>query len=138
MGGLVLALQALLGWGLGRQASALWLLPALLLAAALLLFAAELVRPPRTDYGSTWRAYLAEPENSLDVLYLGSSLAYCDFDPVEVYRHSGLTGCVVSGSAQTMPLTYWYLRQALETQRPQAVVLEGDKIGGHRRLFPEI
>lgn len=34
MGGLVLALQALLGWGLGRQASALWLLPALLLAAA--------------------------------------------------------------------------------------------------------
>lgn len=34
MGGLVLALQALLGWGLGRQASLVWLLPALLLAAA--------------------------------------------------------------------------------------------------------
>lgn len=33
MGGLVLALQALLGWGLGRPVSMLWLLPALLLAA---------------------------------------------------------------------------------------------------------
>lgn len=99
-----------------------------LLAAALLLFAAELVRPPRGSFGSTWRSYLAEPEDSLDVLYLGSSLAYCDFDPVEVYRQSGLTGYVVSGSAQTMSLTYWYLREALETQHPQAVVLEGSGV----------
>lgn len=33
MGGLVLALRAMLGWGLGEQAAAVWLLPALLLAA---------------------------------------------------------------------------------------------------------
>lgn len=33
MGGLVLALRSLLGWGLGERAAAVWLLPALLLAA---------------------------------------------------------------------------------------------------------
>lgn len=95
-----------------------------LLALLLLLGAGALLRPPQETYGSTWRAYRAEPRNSIDVLYLGSSCAYCDIDPVEIYRHSGLTGYVMGGSEQTMSLTYWYLRQCLETQTPQAVVFE--------------
>lgn len=96
----------------------------LALAAALLTLAGAVLRPPQVSYGSTWRAYEAEPKDSMDVLYFGSSYAYCDFDPVEIYRHSGLTGYVMAGSEQTMALTYWYLRQALETQSPQAVVIE--------------
>jgi len=96
----------------------------LLLAGLLLHAAGVLLRPPLVSFGSPWRAYLAEPENSIDVLYFGSSYAYCDFDPVEVYRNSGLTGYVTAGSEQTMALTYWYLCQALETQSPQAIVLE--------------
>ena len=75
-----------------------------LLALLLLLGAGALLRPPQETYGSTWRAYRAEPRNSIDVLYLGSSCAYCDIDPVEIYRHSGLTGYVMGGSEQTMSL----------------------------------
>lgn len=100
--------------------SAAFVLLALLLLAA----ASVLLRPPQETYGSTWRAWRAEPPNSIDVLYLGSSCAYCDIDPVEIYRNSGLTGYVMGGSEQTMSLTYWYLRQCLETQKPQAVFLE--------------
>lgn len=96
----------------------------LALAAGLLTLAGAVLRPPQVSYGSTWRAYGAEPDHSMDVLYFGSSYAYCDFDPVEIYRQSGLTGYVMAGSEQTMALTYWYLRQALETQTPQAVVIE--------------
>lgn len=96
----------------------------LALAAGLLTLAGAVLRPPQVSYGSTWRAYEAEPEDTMDVLYFGSSYAYCDFDPVEIYRNSGLTGYVMAGSEQTMALTYWYLRQALETQDPQAVVIE--------------
>ena len=44
-----------------------------LLALLLLLGAGALLRPPQETYGSTWRAYRAEPRNSIDVLYLGSS-----------------------------------------------------------------
>lgn len=95
-----------------------------LTAAALLTFLGNVFRPVQVCYGSTWRAFRAEPANSIDVLYLGSSMAYCDFDPVEVYRHSGLTGYVMGGGEQTMSLTYWYLREALTTQTPQAVVIE--------------
>ncbi|WP_143382896.1 hypothetical protein [Flavonifractor sp. An92] len=96
----------------------------LALAVGLLSLAGAVLRPPQVSYGSTWRAYRAEPKNTMDVLYFGSSYAYCDFDPVEIYRHSGLTGYVMGGSEQTMSLTYWYLREALETQHPQAVVIE--------------
>ena len=96
----------------------------LALAAALLALAGQVLRPPQVSYGSTWRAYRAEPEDTMDVLYFGSSYAYCDFDPVEIYRHSGLTGYVMGGSEQTMAITYWYLRESLETQSPQAVVIE--------------
>ena len=88
----------------------------LLLAAGLLLLAGQMLRPAGTDYGSGWR--------SVDVLFLGSSYAYCDFDPVEIEKASGLSGYVMAGSEQTMPLTYWYLRQALRTQSPKTVVLE--------------
>ena len=96
----------------------------LLLTVFLLQLAGAVLRPPQVSYGSTWRAYRAEPKNSIDVLYFGSSYAYCDYDPVEVYRETGLTGYVMGGSEQTMSITYWYLREALATQNPSAVVIE--------------
>jgi len=102
---------------------------AFLLTAALLLhFAAAVLRPAHTDYGSTWREYLCEPENSIDVLFLGSSYAYCDWNPGAMYDESGLTGYVMGGSEQTPAITYWYLREALKTQTPSAVVLEGTNL----------
>ena len=70
----------------------------LLLAGLLLALAGRVLRPAQESYGSTWRAYRAEPEDTMDVLYFGSSYAYCDFDPVEIYRNSGLTGYVMAGS----------------------------------------
>lgn len=98
---------------------------ALVLCAALLLqLAGAALRPAHDTYGSTWRAYLAEPPQSVDVLYLGSSYAYCDINPAVIYDETGLTGYVMGGSEQTLALTYWYLREALRTQSPSAVVLE--------------
>lgn len=96
----------------------------LLITALLIQLAAAVLRPPHTDYGSTWSAYRQEPKNTIDVLYLGSSYAYCDINPSLVYEASGLTGYVMGGSEQTFALTYWYLKEALKTQTPQAVVIE--------------
>jgi len=106
----------------------LWCLGFLLTAALLLQFAAALCRPAHTNYGSTWREYLQEPENSIDVLFLGSSYAYCDWNPGAMYDASGLTGYVMGGSEQTPTLTYWYLREALKTQKPAVVVMEGTSL----------
>ena len=113
----------------GRPRRELLFAAAFLLVTALLLhFAAAVLRPAQTSYGSTWDAFLAEPEDSLDVIYLGSSFAYCDVNPSIVYEHSGLTGYVMGGSEQPLSITYWYLREILRTQSPEAVVLEATSL----------
>lgn len=101
-----------------------FLLLFLLAAGALLHLAGAILRPAHTNYGSTWDAYLAEPEDTIDVLYLGSSYAYCDWNPAITYEETGLTGYVMGGSEQPPNLTYWYLREALKTQHPSVVVME--------------
>lgn len=111
-----------------RWKEPLFALGFLLTAALLLTFTGLLLRPAHTDYGSTWKAFLQEPEDSIDILYLGSSYAYCDWNPGVIYDQTGLTGYVMGGSEQTPALTYWYLREALRTQSPSAVVMEGTSL----------
>lgn len=95
-----------------------------LVAAMLLHLCGAALRPVRRDYGAVWKPYLAEPANSLDYLYLGSSFAYCDVNPGLVYDTAGLTGYVMAGPEQTLSITYWYLKQALQTQSPRVVLIE--------------
>ncbi len=106
----------------------LWCLAFLLVAAVLLHLCGAILRPAHTDYGSTWQAYLAEPRDSIDVLFLGSSYAYCDWNPAVMYGESGLTGYVMGGSEQTPAITYWYLKEALRTQSPSVVVMEATSL----------
>lgn len=110
---------------LGKKKEWVWAVVFLLLTAILIHIVAGVLRPTYTTYGSTWQAFLAEPEDSLDVIYLGSSVAYCDINPTVIYETSGLTGFVMAGGEQTLSITYWYLREILKTQSPAAVVLEG-------------
>ncbi len=87
-------------------------------------FLGGLLMPVRANFGSNWENYTQEPKNSIDVLFLGSSMAYCNVNPAVIYRQSGLTSYVVAGPELSMPITYYYLREALRTQSPQAVCLE--------------
>ena len=103
-----------------------------LVAALLLHICGTVLRPGRVDYGAVWKPYLAEPENSLDYLYLGSSYTYCDVNPGVVYGSSGLTGYVLSGPEQTLSLTHWYLKEALKTQSPQYVFIESTALHFNR------
>lgn len=102
-------------------------LPAL---AALLLFVlvsygtAWLLVPVRQGYGAEWDAYLQEEEDSLDVLFFGSSTVYCDVVPALVWETSGLRSFVMAAPAQPLPITYYYVKEACKSQDPQAVVLE--------------
>ena len=96
----------------------------LVLLAGILAFLSVLLTPKRHNYGSTWGHYLAEPEQSIDVLVLGSSLAYCDVVPAVFYRDAGLSAYVMAGGEQTIPMSYYYLEECLKTQSPQVVFLE--------------
>lgn len=84
----------------------------------------QLLMPYRTNYGCTWAAYLQEEEDSLDVLFFGSSMVYCDIVPAIIWEETGLRSYVMAGPEQTMPVTYSYVKEACRTQSPQAIVVE--------------
>lgn len=105
-----------------------WCAAFAVLAAVVLGLLGNILRPAHTTYGSTWNAFLAEPKDSIDVLFLGSSYAYCDWNPGAMYGESGLTGYVMAGGEQTVGITYYYLKEALKTQSPSVVVMEGSSL----------
>lgn len=100
----------------------------LLVLAVAVSFTAAVLRPRHTSYGSNWDVYGKEPRDSIDVLYMGGSAAYGGWNPAVIYAESGLTGYVMAGSMQPASVTYWYLRQALKTQSPKLVMLEGKSL----------
>ena len=64
------------------------------------------------------------PEDSMDVIVLGSSHAQYSFSPTFFYEDSGLYAYVLGSSCQPLEASYQMLREALKTQNPRLVILE--------------
>ena len=64
-------------------------------------------------------------DNTVDVLILGSSHAFEDFNTGTLWDEYGLSTYILAGSIQPMWNTYYYLKEALKTQTPDLIVLEG-------------
>ena len=73
---------------------------------------------------STYRQFYEMEKNSVDVLFLGSSVAVNAFSPQEVYNFSGIRSYNLASEQQSVFLSYWWLKEALRFQSPQAVVLD--------------
>ncbi|MBR6514973.1 MAG: hypothetical protein IKT46_09100 [Clostridia bacterium] len=80
--------------------------------------------PDRRDYGATWNMYLKEQEDSIDLMFVGSSMAYCDIIPARIYQNTGHTTYVVSAPYMMPDTAYYYLKEALKTQSPEVVMVE--------------
>ncbi len=91
----------------------------------------NLVQIPKYDHSnSDWPAtatiqqFYEMEENSLDVIFLGSSVAVNAFSPHELYNDFGIRSYNLSTPHQSVFMSYWVLREALRFQHPQAVVLD--------------
>lgn len=80
--------------------------------------------PQRPDYGATWHRYRKEEKNTVEVLFIGSSIAYCDIMPAVIYEQTGIPSYLVCGPELTASLSYYYLKEALRTQSPKLVYLD--------------
>lgn len=69
-------------------------------------------------------AFYRLEENVVDVLILGSSHAFVDINPAVLYRKYGIAGFDLGGSVQPFWNSYFYLQEALKTQRPKVIILE--------------
>ncbi|MEO9502334.1 MAG: hypothetical protein ABJN73_07955 [Nonlabens ulvanivorans] len=63
-------------------------------------------------------------DNSIDVVFLGSSHAFCTFNPAIFYKENGIKGYVFASNEQPLWLSYHYLIEVLKTQKPEVIVLE--------------
>lgn len=64
------------------------------------------------------------PENSMDVLVLGSSHAQYSFCPAYFYEDTGLYSYVLGTGGQPLEMSYEMLKEGLKTQSPKLVILE--------------
>ncbi len=80
--------------------------------------------PHRTKYGANWGAFAKEERDSLDAVFFGSSIVYCDIIPAVIYEHSGIASYVLAGPEQTLPVTEAYVKEMFRTQSPELVLVE--------------
>lgn len=73
------------------------------------------------NYGDDFREL---PENSLDVLVLGSSDAQYSFVPSFFFEDTGLYSYVRGTACQPLEVSYELLKESLKTQKPKIVFLE--------------
>lgn len=64
-------------------------------------------------------------DETVDVLFLGSSHAFEDFNTGTLWNEYGMASYILGGSVQPLWNTYYYLKEALKTQNPELIVLEG-------------
>ena len=96
-----------------------------LFALLILLQGAGYLLTPELDVsGTNWKSYKNEPENSIQVMFVGSSAVFCNIAPAVVYETSGITSYLITGPEQTMPISYYYIREACQTQKPEAIFVE--------------
>jgi len=68
--------------------------------------------------------FYALEENSLDIVYVGSSHSYCTFDPEIIAENTGLKGFQMGTPLQHPDTTYYSLVEIFKTQKPEFVVME--------------
>jgi len=96
-----------------------------LLCLALLLFIlGEILKYKSNDGIDQMRAFYTNEDNTIDVLFMGSSHTYSNINTGVLYRDFGIAGFDLGGAEQLLWNNYAWLVEALKTQRPKVVVLE--------------
>ena len=64
------------------------------------------------------------PEDSIDILILGSSHAQYSMNPAVFYEETGYYAYVLGSGCQPMTMSYYMLEEALKTQKPEVLILD--------------
>ena len=75
---------------------------------------------------ATHEGFYGLKENTVDVLTLGSSYSFCSIDPQYLYDQKHIRGFDLGSGNQSVMLSYFWLKEALRSQSPKAVLLEAD------------
>ncbi len=72
----------------------------------------------------TLDGFYYEEDHTLDILFFGSSHAYCGINPHILWQELGVTSYNLGQPEQQLWTTYYYMKEAFKHQRPQVVFLD--------------
>lgn len=81
----------------------------------------DMETPPYTEIVE---GFFDEPEDSLDVVFIGSSHVYCDINPLYLWKNYGITSYDFSITTQTVDCSYYYMQEMFKHQAPKVVFFE--------------
>ena len=87
------------------------------------IFMVKLLDQPWDNYYKTVGFY-EEPKDSMDVIFFGSSVSFCDINPMEIWKEYGIPSYNFANGAQRIQISEYYLKEALQRQKPKVAVLE--------------
>lgn len=71
-----------------------------------------------------WLSFYDEPKNSLDIIFMGSSLGYSSFNPLIFNSVLNLNSYNLGTATQDIKQIYYNLDEVLEYQKPSMVIVE--------------
>lgn len=110
----------------GRMLARFWLrLVGFTALLVLLLGYVVYVLTPKYDYGICSMTNLyQQPRDTVDVLVLGSSVAYAGVNTNVLWTEQGIAAYDLCSAEQSYWISYYYLKEALKTQRPSLILLD--------------
>ncbi len=93
--------------------------------AVLLIGYATYVLTPKNDYGICSMVNLyRQPEQSVDVLAVGTSMVYAGVNPNVLWADYGIAAYDLCSAEQPFWISYYVIREALKTQCPKVILLD--------------
>ena len=77
-----------------------------------------------TGGGGGFQHFYSANENSIDVMFFGSSHAHCTIDHGYLWDNYGIAGYTLSAGSQNIDSTYYFIKEALRVQKPEIIVVE--------------
>lgn len=91
--------------------------------AGLLYLCSVMLKPAEGEYVQI-RDFYNQPKNSLDFVAIGSSHAYCTFDPIYLEKLTGKKSYTFSTAALSFPGRLCYLKEMYKRQNPKVVFMD--------------
>ena len=76
------------------------------------------------EYAGVQDKFAELPEDSVDIVFVGSSHQFCSISPEILYDEYGIESFMLATSAQTVPMSYYAAMEAIELQNPEMIVFE--------------
>lgn len=76
------------------------------------------------EYAGVQDKFAKMEENSVDVVFIGSSHQFCSISPEILCDEYGIESFMLATSAQTVPMSYYAAMEAIELQDPKLIVFE--------------